>query len=49
MGLSQHLHYDVDSKRQGGASAMADTKYDVPVWRKTNRAVEEAVAYCRVG
>lgn len=28
---------------------MADTKYYVPVWHKTNLTVEEAAAYCGVG
>ena len=49
MGLSLHLHYDMDNERQGGASTMADTKYNVPIWHKTNLTVEEAAAYCGVG
>lgn len=28
---------------------MADTKYYVPVWHKTNLTVEEVAAYCGVG
>ena len=28
---------------------MADTKFDVPIWHKTNLAVEEAAAYCGIG
>ena len=28
---------------------MADTKFDVPIWHKTNLTVEEAAAYSGVG
>ena len=28
---------------------MADTKFDVPIWNKTNLTVEEAAAYSGVG
>ena len=28
---------------------MADTKFDVPIWHKTNLTVEEAAAYSGIG
>ena len=28
---------------------MADTKFDVPIWHKTNLTVEEAEAYTGIG
>ena len=28
---------------------MADTKFDVPIWHKTNLTVEEAADYCGIG